>query len=74
MSGRINFPKVFVKAPMERFFLKKYFGGVAYEKFKVNDGKDVEIYENLDFVNCDWHNPDDLTTPKGLLKSLLVGD
>ena len=54
-------------------FLKKFVQRVAYEKIKLKDGKDVEIYENLDFVNCDWHSPDDLTTPKGLLKSLLVG-
>ena len=59
---------------MGRFFLEKIFKWVAYNKIKLKDGKDVEIYENLDFVNCDWHNPDDLTTPKGLLKSLLVGD
>jgi len=74
VSGESSFPNFFTKAPVVIFFLKKFVQRVAYEKIKLKDGKDVEIYENLDFVNCDWHNPDDLTTPKGLLKSLLVGD
>ena len=44
------------------FFLKKIVQGVAYEKLKLKDGKDVEIYESLDFVNCDWHGPGNPTT------------
>ena len=62
---------------MGRFFLDKIFQRVAYENIKLKDGIDMEVYENLDFVNFDWHVPGDPTTlensPKGLLKSLLVG-
>ena len=47
---------------MGRFFLKKFFKRVAYEKIKLKDGKDVKIYENLNFVNYDWHGPTDPTT------------
>ena len=61
---------------MEKFFLNKIFQRVAYENIKIKDGIDMEVYENLDFVNYDWHVPWDPTTlknsPKGLLKSLLV--
>jgi hypothetical protein len=35
---------------------------VAYEKIKLKDGKDVEIYENLNFVYYDWHGPSNPTT------------
>jgi hypothetical protein len=44
------------------FFLKMFVQRVAYEKIKLNDGKDMKIYKNLDFVNCDWHGPGDPTT------------
>ena len=61
---------------MARFFLDKIFQRVAYENIKLKDGIDMEVCENLDFVNCDWHglgNPTILkNSPKGLLKSLLV--
>ena len=61
---------------MGRFFFDKIFQRVAYENIKLKDGTDMEVYENLDFVNYDWHGPSDPTTlknsPKGLLKSLLV--
>ena len=43
MSGRGNFPELFVKAPIVRFFLKKYFGRLAYKKIKIEDGIDVEV-------------------------------
>ena len=70
MSDGSSFPKVFVKAPMGRFFLG------AYEKLKLKDGKDVEIYENLNFVYFDGHGPRNPThskmSPVGLLKSLSV--
>ena len=36
--------------------------GMAYEKLKLKDGKDVEIYENLDFVYFDGHGPSNPTT------------
>jgi hypothetical protein len=49
-------------APMERFFFEKIFNRVAYEKIELKDGKDVEIYENLDFVYDDWHSPSNPTT------------
>jgi hypothetical protein len=42
---------------MGRFFLNKILQRVAYEKIKLEDGVDVKNYENLDFVNCDWHGP-----------------
>ena len=47
---------------MEIFFLKKFVQRVAYEKIELKDGKDVEIYKNLDFVNFDWHGPGNPTT------------
>ena len=34
----------------------------AYEKIKLKDGKDVEIYEKLNFSYDDWHGPSDPTT------------
>ena len=40
---------------MGRFFLDKIFQRVAYENIKLKDGIDMEVYENLDFVNYDWH-------------------
>ena len=43
VSGRSNFPKLFVKALMGRFFLKKYFRRVAYKKIKIEDGIDVKV-------------------------------
>ena len=49
---------------MGRFFLKKFVQRVAYEKIELKDGKDVEIYENLDFVNYDRHGPSNPTTLK----------
>ena len=53
VSGRSSFPKFFTKAPVAIFFLKKFVQRVAYEKIELKDGKYVEIYENLDFVNSD---------------------
>ena len=47
---------------MGRFFLTKFVQWVAYEKIELKDGKDVKIYENLNFVNYDWHGPTDPTT------------
>jgi len=38
---------------MGRFFLDKIFQKVAYENIKLKDGIDMEVYENLDFVNYD---------------------
>ena len=61
-SDESSFPKLLIKAPMGRFFFEKFFNGVAYEKIELKDGKDVEIYENLDFVNFDWHNRGNPTT------------
>ena len=76
MSGGGSFPKLFIKAPMGIFFLNKIFKRVAYEKLKLKDGKDVEIYENLNFVYFDGHGPSNPTTlknsPNRLLKSLSV--
>jgi hypothetical protein len=48
---------------------------VAYEKLKLKDGKDVEIYENLDIVYLHGHGPSNPTTleDESILKSLLVG-
>ena len=43
VSGGSSFSKFFTKAPMGRFFLEKFFKGVAYKKFKVEDSKDLEI-------------------------------
>jgi hypothetical protein len=43
-------------------FLKKFVQRVAYEKIKLKDGRDVKIYENLDFVNYDSQGPSDFTT------------
>jgi len=43
-------------------FLEKIVQGVAYEKLKLEDGKDMEIYMNLIFVNYDWHGPGNPTT------------
>ena len=48
------FPKLLIKTPMGRFFWKKFFKRVAYEKIKLKHGKDVKIYENLGFVYYDW--------------------
>ena len=76
MGGESSFPKLFIKAPMGRFFLKKLFNGVAYEKIKLEGGKNVKVYENLDFVYYDWHGSSNPQHSKmshdGLLKSLLV--
>jgi hypothetical protein len=47
---------------MGRFFLDKIVQGVAYEKLKLEDGKDMKIYENLDFFNCNWHDSNNPTT------------
>ena len=49
---------------MGRFFLDKFFKGIAYKKLKVEDSKDVEIKVNLGFVNFNWQIPDDPTTLK----------
>ena len=46
------------------FFLKKFVQRVAYEKIELKDGKDVDIYENLDFVYFNWHGPNNPTTLK----------
>ena len=64
MGGESSFPKLFIKAPMGRFFLDKIFQRVTYEKIELKGGKDVEIYENLDFINFDWHGPGNPTTLK----------
>ena len=64
MSGGSSFPKIFTKAPMGMFFLKKFVKWVSYEKIELKDGKDVEINENLDFVYYDWHGPSNPTTLK----------
>jgi len=47
---------------MGRFFFEKFVLRVSYVKIKLKDSKDVEIYENLDCVNYDWHGPGDPTT------------
>ena len=61
---------------MGRFFFEKFSNRVPYEKIKLKDGKDVEIYENLNFVYFDGHGPRNPThskmSPVGLLKSLSV--
>ena len=49
---------------MGRFYLKKFIHGVAYERIKLKDGKDAEIYENFGFVQYDWHDLGDPTTFK----------
>ena len=49
---------------MGRLFLDKIFQRVAYENIKLKYGKDMDVYENLNFVNHDWHGPGDLTTLK----------
>jgi len=41
---------------MGRFSLEKIIQGVAYEKLKLKDSKDVEICENLDIIYFDGHN------------------
>jgi hypothetical protein len=61
-SGKSSFSHIFVKAPMGSFSLDKIFQGVAYENIKLKDGIDMEVYENLNIVNYDWHNPRDPTT------------
>ena len=63
-SGGSSYFQFFIKAPMGRFFFEKFSNRVPYEKIKLKDGKDVEIYENLDCVNYDWHGPVDPTTLK----------
>jgi hypothetical protein len=52
-SGRSSCSQLFTKSPMGWFFLKKFFQGVAYENIKLKDGIDMEVYENLDFVDYD---------------------
>jgi hypothetical protein len=52
-SGDNSFSQLFLKAPLGRFFIEKFFNGVAYENIKFKDGIDMEVYENLDFVNYD---------------------
>ena len=42
-SGRSNFSQLFIKVPMERFYLKKLVQRVAYEKIELKDDIDVEI-------------------------------
>ena len=44
-------PNFSLRLPRGYFFLKKFVQRMAYEKLKFKDGKDVEIYENLNFVN-----------------------
>jgi hypothetical protein len=72
-----QFSQNFHLGSLGRVFLEKIFQRVAYENIKLKDGIDMEVYGNLEFVNYDWHIPGDPTTlensPKGLLKSLLVG-
>jgi hypothetical protein len=53
VSGGSSFPKLFVKAPMGRFYLRKFVQRVAYEELKFKDGIDMEVQVNLDFVNYD---------------------
>jgi hypothetical protein len=47
---------------MERFFLKKLFKRVVDEKFKIDDGIDVEVQANLGFIYLDWQGPSNPTT------------
>jgi hypothetical protein len=35
---------------------------VAYEKIELKDGIDMEVYENLNFANYDWHSPSNPTS------------
>ena len=63
-SGKSSFSHTFIKAPMGRFFLDKIFQRVAYENIKLKDGIDMEVNENLDFVNYDGYGPGDPTTLK----------
>jgi hypothetical protein len=51
-NGRSSFSQLYIKAPMGRFFFNKFVQGMAYEKLKLEDGKDMEIYVNLKFANC----------------------
>jgi hypothetical protein len=43
VSNKSSLPKLFIKAPMSRLFVKKNFGRAAYEKIKIEDGIDVEV-------------------------------
>ena len=63
-SGGSSRSQLFIKAPMGMFFLDKIFQRVAYEKIKIKDGIDMKVYENLDFINYDWHGPSNPTTLK----------
>ena len=49
-SDESNFPGIMVEAPLRRFFLEKDFYRVTYEKFKIEDGIDVEINLNLEML------------------------
>jgi hypothetical protein len=44
--------------------LEKITEGVAYEKLKLEDGKDMEIYVSLIFVYFNGHDPGNSTTFK----------
>ena len=61
-SGGSSCSQLFSKAPMGRFFLNKIFQRVAYENVKFKDGIDMEVNENLNFVNYDRHGPGNPTT------------
>jgi hypothetical protein len=59
VNDESSFSQLIIKPPMGRFFLNKIFQRVAYQNIKFKDGIDMEVYENLDFVNYDWHVPCD---------------
>ena len=44
--------------------MEKIVQGVAYEKLKLEDGKDMEIYVNLIFVYFNVYDPGNSTTFK----------
>ena len=48
--GESSFPGIMVEAPLRKFFLEKDFYRVTYEKFKIEDGIDVEINLNLEML------------------------
>jgi len=54
----------FHQGPHGKVFLENIVQGVDYERFKFKDGRDMEVYENLNFVNYDWHSPGDPTSLK----------
>ena len=49
-SSESGFSQLFTKVPIKRFFLKKRFEWVTYQKIKIKDGIDMEVQENLGFI------------------------